>query len=181
MRKYALSAASAGAVIAEATTLPDGSDAMRVSTPSGVLDAGATIDVAGGPNGQTGAAWVFICNGNVWSQQGGKLVANDAAGPTFQGNSVALSADGKTTIVGGFFDNAGTGATWVYTDSGGVWSQQTRKLASINAVGNALQGYSVVPSGDGSTAIVGGLNAQTGAAWVFVQPSANRMPPSLRR
>jgi hypothetical protein len=47
MRKYALSAASAGAVIAEATAaLPNGSDAMTFRTPSGVLDAGATIDVA---------------------------------------------------------------------------------------------------------------------------------------
>jgi hypothetical protein len=38
MRKYALSAASAGAVIAEATALPNGSDAMTFITPSGVLD-----------------------------------------------------------------------------------------------------------------------------------------------
>ena len=145
------------------------------------LSADGNTAVVGGPNGQTGAAWVFIRNGNVWSQQGGKLVANDAAGPTFQGNSVALSADGKTTIVGGFFDNEGTGATWVYTDSGGVWSQKSKKLASINAAGDGQQGYSVALSGDGNTAIVGGPNGQAGAAWVFVQPSANRMPPSLRR
>jgi hypothetical protein len=45
MRKYALSAALAGAVIAAAMALPNRADAMTFSTPSGVLDAGATIDV----------------------------------------------------------------------------------------------------------------------------------------
>ena len=125
------------------------------------LSADGNTAIVGGPNGQTGAAWVFIRNGNVWSQQGGKLVANDAAGPTFQGNSVALSADGDTAIVGGFYDNAGTGATWVYTRSGGVWSQQGRKLVGTNAVGNAQQGYSVALSADGNTAIVGGPNGQS--------------------
>ena len=138
--------------------------------PSLCLPTG-TPHIVGGPNGQTGAAWVYTRNGGVWSQQGGKLLANDAAGPTFQGYSVALSADGNTAIVGGFYDNAGIGATWVYTRSGSIWSQQGRKLVGTNAVGNAQQGYSVALSADGNTAIVGGPDGQTGAAWVFVQPS----------
>ena len=46
MRKYALSAALAGAVIAAAMALPNRADAMTFSTPSGVLDAAATIKVA---------------------------------------------------------------------------------------------------------------------------------------
>jgi lipocalin len=148
------------------------------------LSADGNTAIVGGPNGQTGAAWVFVRNGNVWSQQGGKLVANDAAGPTFQGNSVALSADGNTAMVGGFYDNAGTGATWVYTRSGDAWSQQGRKLVGTNAVGNAQQGYSVALSADGNTAIVGGPNGQTGAAWVFVQssrPTIKGAQPALRR
>jgi lipocalin len=134
------------------------------------LSADGNTAIVGGPNGQTGAAWIFIRNGNVWSQQGGKLVANDASGSTFQGNSVALSADGNTAIAGGFYDNAGTGAMWVYTRSGDLWTQQGSKLVGANALGSAQQGYSVALSADGSTAIVGGPNGQAGAAWVFVQP-----------
>lgn len=40
------------------------------------------------------------------------------------------------------------------------------------SAGNANQGYSVALSGEGNTAIVGGLNDNSyiGAAWVFVQP-----------
>jgi hypothetical protein len=46
----------------------------------------------------------------------------DVVGQAEQGNSVALSADGNTAIVGGRNDNSGTGAAWVYTRSGGVWT-----------------------------------------------------------
>jgi hypothetical protein len=104
------------------------------------------------------------------------LVANNAIGESFQGNSVALSSDGNTAIVGGPTDNGSapvsTGAAWVYTRSNGAWTQQQKLLAN-NAVGGADQGVSVALSSDGNTAIVGGFNDNggIGAAWVFVQPS----------
>ena len=59
-----------------------------------------------------------------FTQQGPKLVGNDAAGLALQGNSVVLSADGNTAIVGGFGDSSNMGAAWVYTRSNGVWTQQ---------------------------------------------------------
>lgn len=43
-------------------------------------------------------------------QQGSKLVGNGAVGPTSQGYSMALSADGNTAIVGGWTDDDLTGA-----------------------------------------------------------------------
>ena len=119
-----------------------------------------------------GAAWVFTRSGGVWSQQGKKLVGTGAAGAASQGSSASLSADGDTAIVGGPFDNTYVGATWVFTRSGGVWSQQGKKLVGTGAVGYVYQGNSVALSGDGAAAIVGGPfdNSETGAAWVFVQP-----------
>ena len=54
-----------------------------------------------------------------------------------QGISVALSADGNTAIVGGPGDNANAGAAWVFTRSGGVWTQQGSKLVGTGAVGTA--------------------------------------------
>ena len=88
-----------------------------------------------------------------------------------QGTSVALSADGNTAIVGGPNDNTGAGAAWVFTRSGGVWTQQGDKLVGTGAVGSAAQGSSVALSADGHTAIVGGPNdnTNTGAAWVFTR------------
>jgi Bacterial Ig-like domain (group 3)/Divergent InlB B-repeat domain len=133
---------------------------------------GNTVLVGGsGDNGDTGAAWVFVRSGSTWSQQGPKLVGSDAAGVPFQGQSVALSADGNTAVVGGWNDNSGTGAAWVYTRSGTTWSQQGPKLVGSGASGPAHQGFSVAVSGDGNTALVGGPrdDSSTGAVWVFVR------------
>jgi len=108
-----------------------------------------------------------------FTQQGPKLVGTGAKQPAEQGLSVALSGDGNTAIVGGPFDGL-VGAAWVYTRSGGLWSQQGDKLVGSGVAGSlgaALQGYSVSLSGDGNTAIVGGPydNNFAGAAWVYTR------------
>jgi hypothetical protein len=136
---------------------------------------GNTAIVAGGnDNNGIGAAWVFTRSNGVWTQQA-KLVGSDAVGNAHQG-SVALSADGNTAIVGGGNDNAGTGAVWVFTRSGGQWTQQGSKLVGTGAVGKAGQGSSVALSADGNLAIVGGpydngapLGNEVGAAWLFAR------------
>jgi hypothetical protein len=125
-------------------------------------------------------AWVYTRSGGVWTQQGSKLVGTGAVGNARQGVSVALSGDGNTAIVGRVADNEGAGAVWVYTRSGGVWTQQGSKLVGTGAVGNARQGGSVALSCDGNTAIVGGIadNKVTGAAWVHTRSDGvwNRTP-----
>jgi hypothetical protein len=146
------------------------------------LSADGNIALWGGPNdnSNTGAAWVFSQSGGVWIQQGAKQVGAGAVGAANQGTSVALSADGTTAIVGGFQDNSGTGAAWVFTLAGNV------KLLGTGAVGRAQQGYSVALSADGSTAIVGGpsdnAGSEAGAAWVFTRsggvwtPGGTKLP-----
>jgi hypothetical protein len=110
-----------------------------------------------------------------FTQQGPKLVGTGVIASTVadQGYSVSLSGDGNTAIVGGPGDNNFAGAAWLFTRSGGVWTQQT-KLVDTGAIGpyGAWQGNSVSLSGDGNTAIVGGPvdNSDAGAAWVFTQP-----------
>ncbi len=140
---------------------------------SAAISADGTTAIVGGPfdDSDAGAAWVFTLNGGVWSQQGDKLIGAGAAGDAAQGYSVAISADGNTAIVGGVADNSFAGAVWVFTRSGGVWSQQGSKLVGSDAVGSAFQGYSVAVSADGDTAIVGGYgdSSTAGAAWVFTR------------
>jgi hypothetical protein len=129
------------------------------------------IAIVGGPfdNANVGAGWVFTRSDGVFSQRGNKLVGDDAVGKAGQGSSVALSADGTTAIIGGPFDNAKTGAAWIYRCRGTNWTQQSIKLVGKGAVGSARQGVSVALSADGTTAIVGGVedSANRGAAWVF--------------
>jgi hypothetical protein len=132
-------------------------------------DGNTAILGGGNDNNGVGAAWVFTRSNGVWTQQA-KLVGSDAVGNAHQG-SVALSADGNTAIVGGGNDNAGTGAVWVFTRSGGQWTQQGGKLVGSGAVGKAGQGSSVALSADGNLAIVGGPSdgVDEGAAWLFAR------------
>jgi hypothetical protein len=144
------------------------------------LSGGGKTVIVGGPgdNGNVGAAWVFTRSGATWTQQA-KLVGAGAAGPfgAVQGDSVGLSGDGNTALVGGDNDNDLVGAAWVFTRLQGVWTPRA-KLVGIGAIGNAFQGDSVSLSGDGKTAIVGGPgdNGNIGAAWVYTQPVFDGTP-----
>ncbi len=137
------------------------------------LSADGDTAIIGGEydNAYAGAAWAFTRSGGVWSQQGPKLVGTGAFGAAFQGVSAAISADGDTAIVGGPEDMFGVGAAWVFTRSGGVWSQQGAKLAGVDGVGGSAQGWSVALSADGNIAVVGGPgdNDNAGAAWVYTR------------
>jgi hypothetical protein len=148
------------------------------------LAADGNSAIVGGPNDNLdlgsapGAAWVYTRINGVWTQQGDKLVGGGpCCSNAKQGVSVALSGDGNTAIVGGYGDNSNGGAAWVYTRSGGLWTQQGVKLVGSGAVGNALQGASVALSGDGNTAIVGGYEDNLdpnngyglGATWVYTR------------
>ena len=122
-------------------------------------------------NGFVGATWVYTRNDGEWTQQGSKLVGAGALGTSYQGVSVDLSADGNTAMVGGYVDNAGVGAAWVFTRSSGAWAEQGSKLVGTGSGGEAEQGYSVALSADGNTAIVGSPtdSGLVGAAWVFTR------------
>jgi hypothetical protein len=136
------------------------------------LSADGNTALIGGPEDDTatGAAWVFTRSGGVWSPQGPKLTGGEEGNGEF-GVLVALSADGNTALVGGWNDNSTQGAAWVFTRSGGVWSQQGPKLTGTGETGRGGFGTSVALSADGNTALIGGPgdNAATGAAWVFTR------------
>jgi len=149
------------------------------------LSADGNTAIIGGPgdggpgeNNVVGAAWVYTRSGSVWSQQGGKLVGTGAVGGSAQGQSVAISADGNTALVGGPRDDNEAGAVWFYTRLGSVWAQQGSKLVGAGAAGDLL-GTAVALSADGNTAIIGapGHNNNAGTAWVFTkQPTRPAFP-----
>jgi hypothetical protein len=108
-----------------------------------------------------------------FAQQGPKLVGTGATGDAEQGHSVSLSGDGNTGIIGGPSDNNDAGAAWVYTRSGGAWTQQAKLVGTPEICGPSQrctesQGFSVALSADGNTAIVGGVGeCFCSTAWVF--------------
>src|SRR2546429_1951690 len=64
----------------------------------------------GGPqdNNGIGAVWVFTRRGSTWTEQA-KLTGVGEVGSGEFGTGVALSADGKTALIGGPGDNGGLG------------------------------------------------------------------------
>ena len=134
-------------------------------------DGNTALVGGGGDNSNSGAVWVWTRTFGAWTQQGTKLAGTGAAGNAQQGYSVALSGDGNTALVGGPIDNSNSGAVWVWTRSGGAWTQQGSKLVGAGAVGTVFQGWSVALSTDGNTALVGGPvdNGDAGAAWVWTR------------
>ena len=126
-------------------------------------------------------AYVFTRSNGAWSQQGGVFTAAGVSGSqSGLGAAVALSSDGNTALVGGPEDNTAVGACWMYTRTGGVWSQLGGKLVGTSTQAKySCQGESAALSADGHTAIVGGEcdNSDLGAAWMF---SSWPSPAALR-
>jgi uncharacterized delta-60 repeat protein len=161
---------------------PD-SDSGAVQGFAVALSADGNTAIVGGPNeSYTGAAWIWtrsLEEGDgspevVWERQGPPLISQDIAGESFtaQGQSVAISADGNTAVVGGSGDDDDVGAAWVWVRSGTTWTEQA-KLVGSGATGSApsLQGTSVAISGDGNTVMVGGIGDGDGlgATWVWTR------------
>ena len=149
----------------------------------GISGATAVIG-APGKSGVTGAAYVFVRSGSVWSQQQ-KLTASDPAVNDGFGFSVGISAD--TAVIGAFNKSSATGAAYVFVRSGSVWSQQPKLTASDASAGDRF-GDSVGISGD--TAVIGApfKSGFAGAAYVFegvlivsidIKPGED--PPSINR
>ncbi|MGO9951069.1 MAG: hypothetical protein ACLPN1_02525 [Dissulfurispiraceae bacterium] len=130
-----------------------------------------------GNNVYQGAAYVFTSSGTTWSQQQ-EMTASDGAETDLFGQSVALSGDGNTALIGAYFktigNNENQGAAYVFVRSGSTWSQQ-QELTSSDGAEIDLFGQSVALSGDGNTALIGAdqktisNNADQGAAYVFVR------------
>ncbi len=132
-----------------------------LSADGGTALVGAENDYSG-----KGAAYLFTRFGGTWSQQV-KLTAADSAAHDQFGSSVALSADGGTALIGHNGTDRGKGAAYVFTRSGGTWSEQDKLTAAGSTMQNPI---SVSLSADGGTALFGDYAAdESGAAYVFTR------------
>lgn len=128
-------------------TASDGAVSDRFGTAISLNGNTALIGAYADDNSK-GSAYVLTRNGGVWSQQA-KLTATDGA-PSDQ-FGFAVSLDGDTAFIGASYDDNGKGSAYVFTRSGGVWSQQA-KLSAADGAANDRFGWSV--SLDGDTALV---------------------------
>ncbi|MEO0508580.1 MAG: FG-GAP repeat protein [Verrucomicrobiota bacterium] len=137
---------------------------ISVSVSGNTALIGADRNDDGGSS--SGSAYIFVRNGEVWSEQQ-KLTANDAAEGDEFGISVSIS--GETALVGARGD--GSGSAYVFARSGSSWSEQ-QKLTVTNAAADARFGHAVSLSSD--TALIGAYQddangSESGSAYVFVR------------
>ncbi len=152
------------------------------------LSADGSTLLVGGPhdeNANHGAAFVFVKEGSSWVSQSPKLTgaeppsgsgeeeqcaeeSSEEAGECAFGNSVALSADGNTALIGEPSATAMPGSAWIFTRSGTTWTRSAA-LTGEGGSGEGRFGKSVALSADGQTALIGDPSAssQHGKAWVF--------------
>ena len=138
----------------------------------------AIIGAFGDFNGSTrsGAAYVFVKSGGVWTQQQ-KLVPND--GETLDQFGISVAVNGDTAIVGANRDDVGTnsnqGSVYVFTRSGATWIQ-SQKIVAPDGTIDAQFGYSVAMTGD--SAVISavsdstGGNTYQGSAYVYIKNGA---------
>src|SRR5262245_49928650 len=143
---------------------------------------------------QSGAVYVFVRTGAVWSQQAYLKASNTGEaedGDQF-GFSLALSDDGNTLAAGAISEDSAdaringnqadnsassAGAVYVFVRTRSRWSQQAYiKSSSPNgADANDLFGYSVGLSADGNTLAVGSYD-EAGSSNVINGPEDNNAP-----
>jgi hypothetical protein len=138
------------------------------------LSSDGSTGLIGGPSDDhyAGAVWALSRVGGELATQGAKLTGgSEEVGKGRFGNSVALSADGTTGLVGARSDAEGIGAAWALVRNGPNWSQQGPKLTATGELGEGQFGYATSLSADGSTALIGAPHddSPVGAAWTFTR------------
>jgi hypothetical protein len=127
-----------------------------------------------------GAVYVFTRAGGVWSEQQMLTATDGAAGDRF-GSDVAITGD--TAIVGAPFDDISTrsdqGSAYVFTRTGGVWTQQTKLTASNGAANDhfgssvGISGSTIVVTAPDSDIVSGSITyLESGTAYVFTGSGA---------
>lgn len=149
---------------------PGGQFGFSVGISGDTAIVGAYLDDAFG-NIDRGAAYVFTRSGSVWTQQA-YLSASDGVASDQFGSGVAISGD--VAVVGAYLVDVGPnpnqGSAYIFTRSGGTWTQTEHLTASDGAPSQFL-GYCVAVSGTNAIAAAPydqiGSNFAQGSAYVF--------------
>jgi hypothetical protein len=145
---------------------------VSISSNGSTALVGARYEDAGDLN-DAGSAYIFTRSSGIWSEQQ-KITASDKAANDIFGSAVAISGDGNTAIVGAYGDDTQTGSAYIFTNSGGSWSEQQKITASDKATADYF-GWSVAISSDGNTALVGAYAEDpdgaynAGSAYIFTR------------
>ncbi len=145
-----------------------GSVALSADGNTALVGAGLSgwYGLSFGPEGNAPPT-VFGRTGATWTRE--TTLRASGTPPMFDnfGHALALSAEGKTALVGDPDANDGAGAAYVFTGSGSSWTQQA-ELSDADLPGSENLGDAVALSADGSTALVGApYGSSGGTAYLY--------------
>jgi hypothetical protein len=159
-------------------TASDGAGGDNFGRSVSISSDGSTAFV-GSPydNSSTGSAYIFE-KGSSWSSmtETTKLTASNGAGGDYFGDSVSISDNGSTVLVGAYrSDSPSTdqGSGYIFEKVDGTWIERAQ-LTTSDTIANDKLGTFVSLSGDGSTALMGSEmnNNGAGAAYIFEKPGS---------
>ena len=129
-----------------------------------------------------GSAYVFVRSGSTWTQQQ-KLESSEAPSDGGEednfGQSVSLSGDGNTAMVGAYNDDheigvSNVGSVFVFNRTGGTWTE-TQLIIPVDGEDGDQFGTAVSLSADGSTALITAVSddingaENQGSAYIFIR------------
>jgi FG-GAP repeat len=175
--------AGAGDSFGTTVALSGDGNTLAVGAP---FEASSSVGIGSTPDDAApaaGAAYVFARSAGTWSQQAYVKASNTGASDLF-GNSVALSGDGNTLVVGAPFEGSSTtginstpndaalraGAAYVFVRGAGSWSQQAYVKASNTGAGDQFA-TAVAVSDNGSTVAVGAPREDSSTTGINSTPS----------
>jgi hypothetical protein len=162
---------------------------VTTGSPSSIaLSGNGQVLAIGGPTWGDfkGCVWVFSRISSRWTQRAEFVCPPGSHGAYIYGGSIALTANGKTMLVGSSRDGVEGGEAWSYTQKHGSWNTAAKALDTKGVFDLGIQGLTEVSiSADGRTALLGEMsfNSNVGAAWIFTRSgqkwhqSGKRMRP----
>ncbi|MCP4138396.1 MAG: hypothetical protein GY754_45965 [bacterium] len=138
-----------------------------ISSDGSTIAVGAYYDNDNGEG--SGSAYVYNWTGSSWNET--KIIASDGAAGDLFGDSLAISPEGSTIVVGARYDDdkgERSGSVYIYNWVGSSWDE-TKIIASDGTTENSF-GWGVAVSSGGNSVIVGapGVN-RCGALYLFYQ------------
>ena len=174
----------AGDLFGHATALSGDGVTLVVGAPMDGSPVTGSYDQEPDPADDTayssGATYVYVRTGEVWSQQAFIKASNTGSNDQF-GSALALSADGNTLAVSAPFEDSSatgingdqsddsmsqSGAVYIFTRTGSTWSQDAYIKASNTGEpddGDTF-GYTIALSDDGRTLAVGAPSEDSAAS-----------------
>lgn len=140
--------------VEQAKLMPaDNEDGGWFGRATAISNDGSKLLVGDPASGDTGSVYAFERSDDSW-QQKARLTAEDGDPGDGFGEAIAMSDEGDVAVIGDSNDNQGFGSVYVFVQSDGSWTQET-KIPVQRENSDDEFGTAVAVAGAGTAAVLG--------------------------